>query len=125
MKCKIFCLQKFFIFIQYADSSTFKLLYFVSWGKENDAILLLQKRAVHAFASTGYRSHSEASFKFLNLLKVNDIYKLRLLVFYYNIINKVLFSNFNNSILAFSESSNVYSIENSQKQISKHSHEYI
>ena len=26
----------------------------LSWGKENDAILLLQKRAVRAFASAGY-----------------------------------------------------------------------
>ena len=44
------------------------------WGKENDTILLLQKRAVRAIASAGYRSHSEPLFKFYkNLLKVNDI----------------------------------------------------
>ena len=82
----------------------------LSWGKENDAILLLQKRAVRAIASVGYRSHSEHLFKFYNLLKVNDIYKQRLLVFYYNIINKVISSNFNNFIPAFSEASSVYPI---------------
>ena len=49
----------------------------LSWGKENDAILSLQKRAVRAIASAGYRSHSEPLFIFYNILKVNDIYKQR------------------------------------------------
>ena len=97
----------------------------MSWGKENDAILLLQKRAVCAIASAGYRSHSEPSFKFYNLLKVNNIYTQRLLVFYYNVINKIISSNFNNFIPEFSEANNVYPIRNPQKQIPKHSHEYI
>ena len=97
----------------------------LSWGKENDAILLLQKRAVRAIASAGYRSNSEPLFKFYNLLKVNDIYTQRLLVFYYNVINKIISSNFNNFIPEFSEANNFYSIRNPQKQIPKHSHEYI
>ena len=54
----------------------------LSWGKGNDAILLLQKRAVRAIASAGYRSHSEPLLKLYNLLKINDIYTQRLLVFY-------------------------------------------
>ena len=97
----------------------------LSWGKENDAILLLQKRAVRAIASAGYRSHSEPLFKFYNLLKVNDIYTQRLLVFYYNVINKIISSNFNNFIPEFSEANNFYPIRNPQKKIPKHSHEYI
>ena len=97
----------------------------LSWGKENDAILLLQKRAVRAIASAGYRCHSEPLFKFYNLLKVNDIYTQRLLVFYYNVINKIISSNFNNFTPEFSEANNFYPIRNPQKQIPKHSHEYI
>ena len=97
----------------------------LSWGKENDAILLLQKRAVRVIASAGYRSHSEPLFKFYNLLKVNDIYTQRLLVFYYNVINKIISSNFNNFIPEFSEANNEYPIRNPQKQMPKHSHEYI
>ena len=97
----------------------------MSWGKENDAILLLQKRAVRAIASAGYRSHSEPLFKFYNLLKVNDIYTQRLLVFYYNVINKIISSNFNNFIPEFSEANIFYPIRNPQKQIPKHSYEYI
>ena len=86
----------------------------LSWGKEKDAILLLQKRAVRAIASARYRSHSEPLFKFYNLLKVNDIYTKRLLVFYYNVINKIISSNF---IPEFSEANNFYPIRNPQKQI--------
>ena len=84
----------------------------LSWGNENDAILLLQKRAVRAIASAGYRSHSEPLFKFYNLIKVNDIYTQRLLVFYYNVINKIISSNFNNFIPEFSEANNFYPIRN-------------
>ena len=97
----------------------------LSWSKENDAIILLQKRAVRAIASARYRSHSEPLFKFYNLLKVNDIYKQRLLVFYYNVINKVISSNFYNLIPAFSEANNVYPIRNPRKQIPEHSHACI
>ena len=34
----------------------------LSWGKENDAILLLQKRTTRVNASAGYRSHSEPAY---------------------------------------------------------------
>ena len=46
----------------------------LSWGKENDAILLLQKCAVRAIASAGYRSHSEPLFKFYKLYKKLTIF---------------------------------------------------
>ena len=46
----------------------------LSWGKESDSILLLQKRAIRAIASAGYRAHSEPLFKIYNVLKVTDIY---------------------------------------------------
>ena len=53
------------------------------------------------------------------------MYTQRLLVFYYNVINNIISSNFNNYIPEFSEANNVYPIRNPQKQMPKHSHEYI
>ena len=97
----------------------------LSWGKESDSILLLQKRAVRAIASAGYRAHSEPLFKIYNVLKVTDIYQQRLLIFYYKILNNVISANFNNFIPTFSEGMNTYPIRNPQRQIPKHSHEYI
>ena len=46
-------------------------------------------------------------------------------MFYYNVINKIISSNFINFIPEFSEINNVYPIRNPQKQMPKHSHEYI
>ena len=61
----------------------------------------------------------------LSWSKENDIYTQRLLVFHYNVINKIISLNFNNLIPEFSEANNVYPIRNPQKQMPKHSHEYI
>ena len=49
-------------------------------------LLLLQKRAIRAVSTAGFRAHSEPLFKIHNVLKVDDIYQQRLLVFYYNVV---------------------------------------
>ena len=72
-----------------------------------------------------YKAHSEPLFKIYNVLKVTDIYQQRLLIFYYKILNNVISANFNNFIPTFSEGMNTYPIRNPQRQIPKHSHEYI
>ena len=48
---------------------------------------MLQKKAIRAINSAGYNAHTEPLFKLYNLLKVEDIYKFRLLVFYHNLCN--------------------------------------
>ena len=53
----------------------------LSWGKESDSILLLQKRAIRTIVFAGYRAHSEPLFKIYNVLKVTDTYQQRLLIF--------------------------------------------
>ena len=47
---------------------------------------MLQKKAIRVINSAGYNVHTEPLFKLYNLLKVEDIYKFRLLVFYHNLI---------------------------------------
>ena len=56
----------------------------ISWGADSNTIFKLQKKAVRAIASAGYNAHTE-SYKLYNLLKIEDIYKFRLLVLYHNI----------------------------------------
>ena len=84
----------------------------LSWHKENDVITFTTKTCRSCYAFIRYRSHSEPLFKFYNLLKIDDIYTQRLLVFYYNVINKIISSNFNNFIPEFSDANNVYPIRN-------------
>ena len=47
---------------------------------------MLQKKAIRAINSAGYNAHTELLFKLYHLLKVEDIYKFRLLIFYHNLI---------------------------------------
>ena len=95
------------------------------WGKESKSILLLQKRAIRAVSSAGFRAHSEPLFKIHNVLKVDDIYQQRLLVFYYNVVNNIISANFNDFLPVLSVGSHSYPIRNPQRQLLKHSHEYI
>ena len=55
----------------------------LSWGADSNTIFILQKKAVRAIASAGYNAHTEPFFKLFNLLKIEDIYKFRLLVLYH------------------------------------------
>ena len=95
------------------------------WGKESKSILLLQKCAIRAVSSAGFRAHSEPLFKIHNVLKVDDIYQQRLLVFYYNVVNNIISANFNDFLPVLSVGSHLYPIRNPQTQLPKHSYEYI
>ena len=54
------------------------------WGNKSGKILQLQKKAIRAVSCAGYISHTEPLFKLYDILKVNDIYKYKLLTLYYN-----------------------------------------
>ena len=46
-------------------------------------------------SNSKYLAHSEPLFKTLKLLKIEDLYKLRLMKFYYNLLYNLLPSYFN------------------------------
>ena len=52
-------------------------------GKVNDKIFKLQKKAIRIITNSNYITHTTPIFKNLNLLKMNDIYKISVLKFYY------------------------------------------
>ena len=56
-------------------------------GVDTDRIFKLQKKAVRIITGNYYIAHSEPIFKSLELLKIDDIYKLKILKFYYNLTN--------------------------------------
>ena len=57
----------------------------LSWGKQGNNILKLQKKAVRIITSGEYLAHTEPIFKNWKVLKVNDIYNYKLLIFYHNL----------------------------------------
>ena len=66
------------------------------WGVDTDIIFKLQKKAVRIITGNYYIAHSEPIFKSLELLKIDYIYKLKILKFYYNLTNYCLPDYFNN-----------------------------
>ena len=62
----------------------------IVWGFDSSRILLLQKRAVRTITNSWYRTHTTPIFKSLNILKINDLYWLMVLKFYYKLENKLL-----------------------------------
>jgi hypothetical protein len=70
----------------------------LAWGFASNNLNRLQKRLVRTVAGAKYNAHTEPIFKNLNLLKLEDIFKLNMLKFYYKLINDKLpdhFTNFN------------------------------
>ena len=58
------------------------------------SISLFQKRSNRIFTSAGFRALSEPLFKIHNVLKVDDIYQQRSLMFHYNVVNNMISANF-------------------------------
>ena len=56
----------------------------LSWGKYCEQITLLQKRAMRAVCYTKYNANTEPLFKMCNVLKFNDLYDTKLLIFIIN-----------------------------------------
>lgn len=65
------------------------------WGTELDKVTKLQKKTVRILTGSTYLAHSEPLFKSLQLLKVQDLYYLKLLKLYYNLSYGLLPSYFN------------------------------
>ena len=75
----------------------------MAWGNASESTkyktLLLQKRAIQVINKANYNSHTEPLFKRSKILKLNDLYELKVILFVnYFIANKLPIS-FNNIFL--------------------------
>ena len=64
------------------------------WGFNPKRLTILQKRAVRILALRPYLSHSTPLFKFLKILKLEDLYIIQLYKLYYKNVNNLLPSYF-------------------------------
>ena len=76
------------------------------WGFKSSRISKLQKRAVRMISCSKYNAHTEPLFKSLNLLKVEDIFKIKILKFYYKYSQKTLPLYFNEMFTKTSDQHN-------------------
>lgn len=65
------------------------------WGRDLNRISKLQKKAVRIITGSEYLAHAEPLFKHLGILKVQDMYSLKLFKLYYNLSYNLLPSYFN------------------------------
>ena len=66
------------------------------WGSKPSNIYQLQKKAVRLITKRRYISHTSPIFKTLEVLKLEDLYKLHVLKFYFNLKTYSLPNYFNN-----------------------------
>ena len=95
------------------------------WGNQSGKILQLQKKAIRAVSCAGYISHTEPLFKFYDILKVNDIYKYKLLTLYYNMKRLNVPVYLSKFLPDVSHGARNYEIRNPRLQPPVHIHEYI
>ena len=96
----------------------------LSWGSQIDRIHLLQKRAIRNISKSNFRAHTEPLFKEHNLLKVQDIYYIAVLKFYFKLVNNHLPHYFNNFTPQFSAGHQHYNFRNPTRLLPKIKHEF-
>ena len=70
----------------------------LAWGTNQSHLFKLQKKAIRIVTNSKFNEHTEPLFKALNLLKLEDLYKLSILKFYFKYCHNLLpfhFQNFN------------------------------
>ena len=88
-------------------------------------MFMLQKKAIRAINSAGCNAHTESLLKLYNLLKVEDIYKFRLLIFYHNLIYDKVPQQLQNFMTNNSRAVDCYPIRNPRWQPPMHFHTFI
>ena len=66
------------------------------WGQVGESIDKIQKKAIRTITYSNYIAHSEPLLKELNLLKVKDIFQLKILKFLFKLYHNTLPPYFNN-----------------------------
>jgi hypothetical protein len=96
----------------------------LTWGSDTSKINMLQKRALRVITCSNYIDHTEPICKNLKLLKIGDMYTLRILKFYYDMANGRLPDYFANLQPLFSQGNSVYNFRNPQLQLPCIRHEF-
>ena len=62
--------------------------WFSTFSNNTNSIVMLQKRAIRIVTNSEYLAHTACLFKSLNILNLNDVYKLHVLVYMYKTIHE-------------------------------------
>ena len=79
-----------------------------------------KKNAVRTLCNSKYNAHTEPLLKNMNLLKVSDIFKTRIIRFYYKHVNGTLPRYFENSFPRNSETHHYLTLRNREIQLNQY-----
>ena len=65
-------------------------LYLLLWGFKSSSLKTIQKKVIRTITCSKYNAHTDPLFKKLGLLKVEDIFKISKIKFYYRFLNQTL-----------------------------------
>ena len=90
------------------------------WGYKSSRVAKLQKNAVRTLCNSKYNAHTEPLLKNMNLLKVSDIFKTRIIRFYYKHVNGTLPRYIENSFPRNSENHHYLTLRNREIQLNQY-----
>ena len=110
----------------FLPSYILKLLYFsmfasylnygiLCWGYSCDNIFKLQKKCIRIISKAKYNAHTDPLFKELHILKICDLLKLKMIMFYYDYERIALPANFNNNFLTRQSMVHMHDTRNSEE----------
>ena len=94
------------------------------WGHAGESIDKIQKKAIRTITYSSYIAHSEPLLKSLNLLKVKDLFNLKILKFLFNLYHNKLPPYFNNYRLDLEKIETPYALRPHPLPIPRVSHAY-
>ena len=90
----------------------------LAWGYNCGRLKKLQKRAIRLITDSPYNSHTEPIFKQLNILQLEDMFKVNMLKWYYQFKNKKLPFYFNSFEFPTHENIHNYNTRNRRNVVS-------
>ena len=94
------------------------------WGHVGESIDKIQKKAIRTITYSNYIAHSEPLLKSLNLLKVKDLFNLKILKFLFNLYHNKLPPYFNNYRLDLEKIETPYALRPHPLPVPRVSHAY-
>ena len=94
------------------------------WGHVGESIDKIQKKAIRTITYSNYIAHSEPLIKSLNLLKVKDLFNLKILKFLFNLYHNKLPPYFNNYRLDLEKIETPYALRPHPLPVPRVSHAY-
>ena len=79
------------------------------WGSHTNRLFKIQKNAVRKLSLAKYNAHTDPLFKSLNILKINDIYTLCQLKFYFNLLHNKIPDYFTDNFIKYNHQVSSYS----------------